>query len=282
MISFIKKYFYNDYGILKIIFTSSCIFLLYEQFYKYLVLKPTLTQSGRRDLKEEDFPVMTICPIKHVDMTKLTSYGYTDLFQYKGGVQSNKTHKSLIGWAGNSNSSLLEVMTKISMLKSQKDCPYSKQSHVVFGDKDERQGSEILTFELTNALFPYHLCCKIIVPEEAKSSVLSSVQISFKIEEKPYFSFFLYLSDQVTYTQYQPPGNRMSGKDIIPAPGALAASEYYKVSLTEEEHLPVDPNYQCIDYKKPGKYNKCLENYFVEKSMKLLNCTPPYLTNNQV
>ena len=277
MFSFLKKYVWRDYGIFKIILTAACIFFLYEQLYKYLVLKPTLTQSGKRDLNVDDFPVMTFCPIKHMDMEKLSSYGYEDLTQYKLGYQKNGTRKLFIGWSGNSSASQADIINNISLLKSKEDCPFSNDSFVKFDDDFQN----LLEFELTDALFPYHRCCKVTIPAQSKSRVLSFVHISMKEKEKPYSSYFLYLSDQITYTRYEPLGTRMSGKDIIPAP-FLNAARIFKISLTEEEHLEVDPNYECIDYKRQQKYDECLDNYFLNRSMTLLDCTPPYLTSNQV
>ena len=278
MFLFVKKYVWQDYGIFKIILTVSCIFLLWEQLYKYLVLKPTLTRTGRRDLSVDDFPVMTFCPIKHVDMTKLSSFGYEDLTEYKLGIQKNESLKSLIGWSGNSSASLSEVIEDISLLKTEKDCPYSNNSFVRYDD----DVTTLLEFELTDALFPYHRCCKIVVPEHSKSSVVSFVHVSFKEEEKPYSSFFLYLSDQFAYTRFEPLGTRMSGKDITPDPDHPNVSMMYRISLTEEEHLEDDPNYECIGYKKPREYDDCLEQFLLDKSINLLNCSPPYLSSNQV
>ena len=269
---------WRDYGILKILLTAACIFLLWEQFYKYWVLKPTLTRTGRRDLSVDDFPVMTFCPIKHVDHKKLSSYGYEELTQYKLGIQKNESLESLVGWSGNSSTSQKEVIKDISILKTEKDCPYSNNSFVKYDD----DYTSFLEFELTDALFPYHRCCKIVIPEQSKSSVVSFVHLSIKEDEKPYSSFFLYLSDQVAYTRFEPPGTRMSGKDIIPDSEHHQATKIYKISLTEETYLEEDQNYECIDYKKPQKYDVCLEKYFLDKSIELLNCTPPYLTSNQV
>ena len=212
-----------------------------------------------------------------MDMAKLSSYGYEDLTQYKLGYQENGTRKLFIGWSGDSSASQTDIVTDISLLKSKEDCPFSNNSFVKFDDDVQI----LLDFELTNALFPYHRCCKVVIPDQSKSRVLSFVHISIKEKEKLYSSYFLYLSDQITYTLYEPLGTRMSGKDIIPAPFPNAA-RLYKISLTEEEHLEEDPNFECIGYKKQQKYNDCLDNYFLNKSITLLNCTPPYLTSNQV
>ena len=42
-----------------------------------------------------------------------------------------------------------------------------------------------------------------------------------------------------------------------------------------------DPQYPCNVYEENGDYHKCLENDFVEQNLLLLNCTPPWMTENE-
>ena len=54
----------------------------------------------------------------------------------------------------------------------------------------------------------------------------------------------------------------------------------YKVAIMEDEKLEGDPKYPCIDYAR-GEYAKCVENEMVGKVFRFLNCTPPWMTDNQ-
>ena len=57
--------------------------------------------------------------------------------------------------------------------------------------------------------------------------------------------------------------------------------EKYRVQFTEETHLEGDPKFSCTDYVMPQDYDQCLEAEYVRQTLLLLNCTPPWLTDNQ-
>ena len=49
----------------------------------------------------------------------------------------------------------------------------------------------------------------------------------------------------------------------------------------EEQKLANDPNYPCTDYKINGQYSNCLEDEMVRQNLEFLNCTPPWMTDNE-
>ena len=55
----------------------------------------------------------------------------------------------------------------------------------------------------------------------------------------------------------------------------------YRIKVLEEIHLEDDPNFPCRKYIYNGEYNQCLEDEYTRQSLDLLNCTPPWMTNNQ-
>ena len=56
---------------------------------------------------------------------------------------------------------------------------------------------------------------------------------------------------------------------------------HFKVRIKEDKNLPGDPNYPCIDYRVQGKFSKCFEKEMIEQHSKFLNCTPPWMTDNE-
>ena len=56
---------------------------------------------------------------------------------------------------------------------------------------------------------------------------------------------------------------------------------YYKIKIIEHHNLERDPNYPCIDYKIPGDYGNCLEEEILKENSKFVNCTPPWMTDNE-
>ena len=66
----------------------------------------------------------------------------------------------------------------------------------------------------------------------------------------------------------------------------LSGSRYngymvYKVRIREDISLENDPHNPCFDYKIMGEYAQCVENEIIEDNFKYLNCTPPWMTENE-
>ena len=55
----------------------------------------------------------------------------------------------------------------------------------------------------------------------------------------------------------------------------------YMLKLVEKFHIENDPLYQCKDYPKFGDYEACQEKMYVLQTRNILNCSPPWLTDNR-
>ena len=55
----------------------------------------------------------------------------------------------------------------------------------------------------------------------------------------------------------------------------------YKVKIKEDVKFEGDPNHPCIDYKIRGQYAKCKEAELIRQNFEFLNCTPPWMTDNE-
>ena len=55
---------------------------------------------------------------------------------------------------------------------------------------------------------------------------------------------------------------------------------HYKVKISQEIHLENDPNYDCINYKFPGEYDRCLRNEYTRASVDIIGCAPSWVTKN--
>ena len=55
----------------------------------------------------------------------------------------------------------------------------------------------------------------------------------------------------------------------------------YKVQIWEDDKLVDDPVYPCIDYTIQGEYAECIEKEMLRKNSESLNCTPPWMTENE-
>ena len=55
----------------------------------------------------------------------------------------------------------------------------------------------------------------------------------------------------------------------------------YTIRVLKHIHPENDPQFPCKKHDYKGEYNQCLEEEFTRQSLKILNCTPPWMTDNQ-
>ena len=92
----------NNIGIchnfLKLTFAVLTSYLLYEEFYSFLIRKPTHTSSAKIKTTPEDFPDVTICPFPSYNQPELIALGYGQSYEFAKGILHNSKLK---GWRGN-------------------------------------------------------------------------------------------------------------------------------------------------------------------------------------
>ena len=264
-LSFLTK----DYILLKIIFTTFALIFIFDTFYTLLVLKPTYTSHERRPMNVEDIPEIIICPKPSTNITALNLIGYPSPEDYYKGQK--------YGWTGNKSEDVKKVSADISNLKSSRDCG----SHSFFGfDTDEEVLQIPIKFNLTQAISPFHICCKVIPPEISQSytlqnmwAVLNFYNTALNKSDK------VFLAEKLTHSIFdQHKTSTMVGDRIISSDDGLMN---YKVLIIEEINLEGDPKNPCYDYKIIGEYEKCVKEEVVRENSKFINCTPPWMTTNE-
>ena len=249
----------KDHGILKIIFTLLCSFLIANDWYIAFIEKPTLTREIKTTFSKEDIPEVTLCPEPAIDFDEMISLGYSDLYAYKAGIIDFKDWKKL-SWSSNQTMDVKEVAEKLSPLKSEKDCPFAMAMPF---------WKNITNITLTRALFPYHFCCKI----DAKDVDKNFHELFIILQS----DFRLILSDRTLSSPFNIHTKNIYGEHII---RSEFGANFYKIKIAKEIHMEEDPNYPCKNYARPGDYDECLEKDFTSRIVEILNCTPPWLTNN--
>ena len=286
----IIKYLCNNYGALKIICTSLCFGLIFDIFLKYLVEKPTLTSSTRTIFTGENFPVITLCHYEQIDKRSLESNGFKNLYYYRTGEgdisYKNETHQK-IGWNGNGSKSVFDVHMRIALLKSAMDCPRNSSFWFEKKHKDFEKNlveKKPLSFSLTRALYPNHKCCKINLPDLEDVNIVKAIRIAdASLNSEVHFrSYKLYLSDQISDSPFTLAKNFNLGDDVTITKDDIGMHKRYKIKVSQEHHVEGNPKYPCIKYLKHGKYGECLEKEMIKITKKLLNCTPPWITDNKV
>ena len=261
---------------LKFFFLVISILLIGEELYTFFILKPTLNRKVKTHFTKNDFPIFTVCPNPAYDLEEMNGLGYYHLYSYKTGQEWDGT--SIKGWDAKQTDSVKNVSRKISLLKSVKDCP---DMGIVFykpqEDDHEDEGLEYLQFELTRAMFPYHLCCRVKIPKAAKKYPMTGIEISFK--NKSYDSITLLVNDRVSHSIFNQHNSKALG-DNLQSPSRKGLNNY-KLKIHREISLESDPQSNCYDYPEAGDYNKCLEAEIIKQMNHFVNCTPPWMTENE-
>ena len=135
-----------------------------------------------------------------------------------------------------------------------------------------------IEFTLEEALFPEQLCCKVKFPEAAITNAIEGLEIAFHTKGKLYDNFRILMSDQLSSTIFEQIDSFPSGDPIFTS--MYEGLVHYKVKITQEIHLENDPNYDCINYKFPGDYDRCLRNENMKASVDKIGCAPSWLTKN--
>ena len=209
--------------------------------------------------------------------------GYTEVWSYTAGMDyTNPQDPKLIGWKGNStNGTIRGVLKRISILKKVEDCPSVENSYAWYEpNKSDPVDFKHIKFELTKGLYPNPICCKVIHPKDAQNKIMNGLEIAFKSSSRNYKSMKVLISDKVSSSVFEQHNTNVLGDKIL-SPQNENGYNHFKVKVFQEIHLENDPNYPCIDYKYPGEFHKCLESEFLNENMKILNCTAPWMTDDE-
>ena len=257
--------FFKNYRILKVIFTLLASFLIGDTFYTLLVRKPTYNSYERRPLSVDDYPEMIVCPEPSTNITALTSRGYESAEHYYKG----KLFANAVSWAGNKTENEETVVQEIATVKSVKDCGNVNSVH---------NGVPIrATYKLSRAMSPYHICCKVIPPKESRPIEALSLDIPFLKHQDSYRVFLVDPLISTILDQYNP---NMLNEKIFTASN-INGRKIYKIQIKEYIHLESNPKFPCKDYLIKGEYANCVDRAIIKENQKYINCTPPWMTNNE-
>ena len=277
---FVRKcwnYVRKEYRIFNLCFAIFTSYLLIDELKLYFIYKPTFTSILQTKLKPEHFPNILICSYPSYDLEELQSIGYDHSYDYSSGLSKEG---DLIGWRGNnSDDNITAITQKLSVLRTVQDCPQIKA-------KFEQKGMMVkktLSRDLSRAVYPNGRCCRVIIPDIARSNIVH--RLYFRIYIKKYKNqnvngFKMILSEPKSSSIFRQHEFSVDGDRLI-SPIKEVGYQEYKVKIKEEFHLLEDPNFICDNYNTVGQYDRCLEQEFVEQSVKILNCTPPWITENQ-
>ena len=273
-----KNYLFKDYGSLKLFFIILCSLAIFQELYVFFILKPTVTSSVKTQMTNEDIPEILLCPEPSFDSEEIKNKGYADFWYYILGQD--------YGWNGQNKTDVKELYQHISFLKSPQDCPVKNSAFFTEpSDEDNEPTScqnsvEQIDFKIARALYPMHTCCRIANSEISKDLNVYGGQLAFEAAKNYTFSQFkILMADKTSFSTFRHHEATTFGDKI-----SLSSKQgwnTFNIKVHQEQHLENDPNYPCIDYKKPGDYDQCLEEEYLSRIRKYVNCTPPWFTENE-
>ena len=165
---------------------------------------------------------------------------------------------------------------RISVLKSVSDCPEAIAEFSV-GNKIEEAPLEL---RLTRPMYPNGKCCFVVTPEVARRAPVR--MIYYRTFQANYTraqvkTFRMFLSDKESSSYFRPYTFNIDGEKLASQMDTLGYVEY-KLRVAEEYRLANGPQYPCESWR-PGEYDDCLETHFLKKTLSILPCSPPWLTD---
>ena len=127
------KFLVKEHRILKLIFFTFASYLIFEELYAFLVVKPTYTSNQKRNISAEDFPEILLCPEPAINISVANAKGYHGAIQYFFGSDSILGSKQL-GWGGNKSEDVKKVSAEISILR-QTQTVHRTRGTLIFGSK---------------------------------------------------------------------------------------------------------------------------------------------------
>ena len=139
-----------------------------------------------------------------------------------------------------------------------------------------------LSLELTRVSYPNGRCCRVIEPKEAEIDIITQIRFIMEYSKITNYTTGLnmYLSNKNSASLVQPQKFVRDG-DLLMVDSKQVGYKRFNIQVLEEIHVEGDPEFPCRNYNYDGEYNQCLEDELTRQSLELLNCTAPWMTDNQ-
>ena len=240
-----KFLFRNGINIVSAVLT---FYLLYEDIQLFLS-KPTFSSNSESKLQPKNFPIIVLCPFPTFDQESLWKYRYEDGYDYAKGVIMGSSSN---GWIGNSSKSVENINEEISLLKSEKDCPFLS---ALFDENNYSKKYENIQFEMTETSYPNGRCCKAKIPSKSQENVLIKLWMRMLINDtnnSMIHGFQMYFVSQESYHILKLNTNGIP----MTAESKYKGYMKYEVRVQNIRNLVEDPKIRCKNYPKVNGYNE--------------------------
>ena len=183
-------------------------------------------------------------------------HGYGQSFKYAKGVLEET---KLIGWKGNGNKTVQEIIDDISILNSPEDCPATR---VVLLHSNSETFVPI-EMSLTRVIHPGGRCCQANIPRDVHNSTIWG--LTFRVYLKNNLplvnGFQIFLSNRESANNFHGKKFNIDGVELKASTEKLGYM-LYNLKMFKEIFLENNEKFSCKTYGYNGEYSKCLDlNY---------------------
>ena len=272
------SWWFSKHITLRNLFTSACAlisaFLIYQELYRYLIVKPTTTAKEEKEIRLSDIPETLICREPGFNITVLQKYGYFTYDTYYRGSMDG-TH--FVGWNGlkneskSANSILEEALTvNTDFLSLFTAINFSKDN-----EKEITQ-AEIKNRTLT---FPIGRCLVINPPSASQTNTkFNNLRISINktaAESENIESLRIYFMDRANSVKIFPSEMEMVGDVSLKIKDGKTESISIKTKISKFVHVEGDPLLDCVEYTENKTFSKCAQKELLRDFRDKLGCDPP-------
>ena len=251
-------------------------FLVFQELYNYVVIKPTTSAKEEKELKSSDIPETVICGFPGFDDVVLTRYGYATGVYYRGSMDG--TH--FIGWNGNKNESkssktILEEAITVNT-------NFLSLFQAIEFSKDNENEITLAKTEFRTLTFPIGRCLAINPPKNRlKSTNFNTLHIMVNktvaelgnIEELRVF-----FMDRANSVKIYPNDMEMTGDTVwLRIKNGQAEFKSIKTKIYKFVHVEGDPLFDCAEYTENKSYSNCAYEELLKDFREELGCDPPLL-----
>ena len=260
---------------LVIVSTIVTVFLIYQEFFTFVVTKPTISSIEVKPLETTDLPEIVVCLQPSFNSTVLKEYGYSTTDFYSRGLQN---YSEFIGWNGGKGNrrKSWEILEDALFVKENTKLITSA---AWFSTKNPNQ--QHVKIELKTLAYPYGRCFSISPP---KSSSVKTNTLELHINETVLnrkHDLKVFLMDKTNSLHIYPDENEYKGSlPKINLPEDSSKKSTFKTKISRSRHVLGDPNLACKDYTSNNSYDKCIKNDLLSSFQELLGCYPPLLAKD--
>ena len=267
--------------VLKYFCTLLTLFLVCQELFTFVVIKPTSTSKEEKEIDITDLPEVVICLDPGFDSRVLKKYGYRGWLSnyYRGSINDE-----FVGWNGRkketrSSREILDEALVVSNTQFIKWAAYYNLDHNV----EAKVGLRTLTY-------PLGRCLSISPPpiyRNISNTMLNTLYLDFeesvldKYKDYKNFKIMIYFMDNTNSLKIYP-----NEDDIVGSPLKVSLAELsnfdstYRTKISRSEHVAGDPLFKCTEYTLNDPYNDCIQNELLESFHQILGCQPSLLQND--